>query len=440
MALELASDVEAQAQGFFLSNYAAEQTPGPQTQFEWLPQLLSQSNVDETLNSSVQAVSLACMGYAVKSSMVMRKARIAYIAALERINRALQSTDTATKDSTLVSVILLGMYESTVYTGKNSDALWSKHVNGACTLFKLRGKRQFQSEVGLQIFLQFYSFAMLAALHTDTSVHESMWGLHRSCPTGATYSALGRAFTLKIVKITHDIVNINKDNSSDPVSMVIKAMSIDKEMDEIKEDMPDIWHFETQHLTEPVRYHHGSVYTIFSYTCLVHPWNYIRMFRLQLHNIIRANITKGFEEYATSLFDAETMRLQMQYSDNVQRAQVAAIVASVPQLVGMVPFPESSAPRTATPVSSLHAPGTHLSRSITPGLMHLITPLHSAATYDFVTYDMRQWIIEVLQFIALRIGSSKATVLAEDLLRLQGAAERSQTNNQETSNWIMPLM
>jgi hypothetical protein len=170
MALQPTPNIEARAQGFFLANYAGVADFPQGGQFEWIPQLLSRPNVEGTLRESFRALSLAVFANAAKSPAVMRKARVAYGSALEETNRALMSHETAVKDSTLVAVILLGMYEGTVYTDKSSIARWSKHVSGAYTLFMLRGKSQFETELGRQIFLQSYGVALFFTLELGTSI------------------------------------------------------------------------------------------------------------------------------------------------------------------------------------------------------------------------------------------------------------------------------
>ncbi|CAN9394213.1 unnamed protein product [Alternaria alternata] len=149
MVVQPTPNVDARAQGYFLANYAGT------------------ADFPKEANLTL---SLAVFSNAVKSPAVMQKARIAYVSALEETNRALMSHETAIKDSTVVSVILLGMYEGTRYTDKSSIARWSKHVSGAYTLFMLRGKSQFDTELGRQIFLQSYGVALFFTMELGTNI------------------------------------------------------------------------------------------------------------------------------------------------------------------------------------------------------------------------------------------------------------------------------
>lgn len=53
---------------------------------------------------------------------------------------------------------------------------------------------------------------------------------------------------------------------------------------------------------------------------------------------------------------------------------------------------------------------------------HLVWPLYAAGMSDLSSGDLRRWIINMLYFIALRIGTRQAVVLAETLKETQKAA------------------
>jgi hypothetical protein len=417
MVSEIMPSIEDQAQGFFIANYVAQPAIVPRGQFEWVPQLLAQRDVKNVLSSTVNAVSLAGFANAVKSPAVMRKARAAYVSALNMTNSALRVKETAIKDSTLVSVILLGTYENIMYTDKQSVDAWSHHVSGACALFNLRGRKQFTTQIGRDIFQQFYGISLLSALQMGTRVHEGMHELYEALQPVSNYDINGRAWTTRIVGVMHDAINLNTDTSSDPVHMVNAAMAIDRELDAIKTLMPPIWHYQKHHLDTESEYLYGKVFSIYADPWITQMWNNLRSCRLYLYKIIRTNITKGCVEYNPPLFLLEQIRPQKEDAERTLRATAIAIIASVPQITGMIPFPSQSIGRLSD--CTLHAPGTFLDPAKSPGMMHLIWPLYASCMFDFVTYGMRKWVIEILHFIARKIGSRQAVVLAEELKEFQ---------------------
>ena len=57
---------------------------------------------------------------------------------------------------------------------------------------------------------------------------------------------------------------------------------------------------------------------------------------------------------------------------------------------------------------------------------HLIWPLYAAGSSDLASDGMRQYAIDMLHFIALRIGTQQAVVLAGGLKGMQVQAQRTE--------------
>lgn len=429
MTLEIIPSIEDQAQGFFIANYVAEPSIVPRGQFEWVTELLGQPDTEEILTCSVNAASLAGLANTTKSPMIMQKAQTAYVNALRITNSALRVKETAVKDSTLISVIMLGMYENMVFQGKQSIQAWQKHVAGACALLKLRGKEQFESSIARRIFHQFYGVVLLVALETGTAVHEGMHELYEALHPTSDYDVHGRQFTTRVVHVMHDAINLNQDKLSDPVTMVNTAVNIDCELDQIKALMPSIWHYETVHLKQRSEYQFGDCYHVYVDPWIAQMWNHLRSCRMYLYRIMHENIKKGCEQYDPPLFSIDEIKPRREIAEKVMRTTAAGMIASVPQITGMIPFPKlptSKSKGVSMPSLKdhalrykLHLPGTFLNPSKSTGLVHLIWPLFAAGQSDLSSFEMRQWCIGILQFIALRIGTRQAVVLAEELKGIQ---------------------
>lgn len=434
---ELVPSIEQEAQGFFIANYVAQPGLIPRGQFEWVTELLCQDDVDEAFRESVSAVSLAGFANARKSPAIMRKAQAAYVSALQSTNCSLQDPAMAVKDSVLVSVIMLGMYENMIFQDKRSIDTWAQHVHGACTLINLRGPEQFRSSIGRRIFHQFYGVALLVALETGTTVHAGLKGLYEQLRPKSDYEIHGRQWTTRIVEVMHDAINLNQDRLADPIAMLGRALQIDRELDEVKALMPSIWHYETVHLDTPSQHHYGEFYSVYIDPWIAQMWNNLRSCRMYLYKAVRENIKKGCEEYDPPLFSEAQVLPQKLGAEQVMRTTVAGIIASVPQITGMIPFPGASeyhafasktpgAPEVSTRTSryALKPPGTYLDPAKSPGMVHLIWPLYAAGQSDMATFEMREWCVETLRFIARSIGTRQAVVLADELRETQRVGRR----------------
>lgn len=57
------------------------------------------------------------------------------------------------RDSTLLSVLLLALFESLVFRGRQSPTSWTAHIEGAAQLLQMRGREQFERPIGRHLFL-----------------------------------------------------------------------------------------------------------------------------------------------------------------------------------------------------------------------------------------------------------------------------------------------
>lgn len=435
MTMEIVPSIEDQAMGFFISNHVSQPTLVPRGQYEWVLEALSQPGCEEVLQNSVNAASLAGLANSTKNPHIMAKAQKAYGSALRMTNNALRIKDTAIKDSTLISVIMLGLYENFVYHDKRSIQAWAKHVKGASALLNLRGKEQFESNTARRIFHHLYGIIMLVGLESGQGVPDGLGELYDYCNPTSDYTVHGRQWTTRLTHFMHNSINLSQDKESDPITLVTKAIKLDRELDSIKALIPKVWQYETVHLEQPSEYAYGTFYHIYMDSWIAQMWNNLRSCRMYLYRVIREQLWKG-RACVPPLFSEEEAAPQIAAAEKVLRTTIAAVCASAPQLTGMIVFPSWPTPKASGSFAGLHPevsspddcryqihpPGTFLEPARPTGMHHLIWPLYAAGSSDFSNNEMQKWIIDLLYFIALRIGTRQAVVLADSLKEMQKAA------------------
>lgn len=434
MTREITPSIEDQAFAFFISNHVSVPTRVPRGQYEWVLEALSEPGCEEVLRSSVNAASLAGFATSTKNSVVMAKAHSAYGSALRMANKALRVEDTAVKDSTLIAVIMLGLYENFMYHDMRSIQAWAKHVQGASALLNLRGKRQFESDRARRMFHHIYGIILLVSLESGQVIPAGIQDLYDYCNQSSDYAVHGRQWTTRLTNFMHNTINLNRDTKSDPVTLVTTAVNLDRELDRIKALMPAIWKYETVQLQQPSAYAYGTFYHIYMDSWIAQMWNNLRSCRMYLYRVIREQLRKG-RASQPPLFTRAEVTPQIEAAEQVIRTTTAAICASAPQLTGMIDFPRWAAPKADASFAgpqptvpspddasfTIHPPGTFLHPSRPTGMHHLVWPLYAAGMSDLSSGDLKRWIINMLYFIALRIGTRQAVVLAESLKETQKA-------------------
>ena len=430
MAKEIVPSIEDQAQSFFVANYVSQPAIVPRGEYDWVTDMMKRPETEESLRLCFNAASLAALANTSKSPEVLQKAQKAYVEALQITNAALRVKESAVRDSTLISVILLGLYENMVFRGDQPMRAWIKHVAGACTLLKLRGKEQFTTIIARHLFHQFYGTILLVALESGLPVHKGMPELYQACsPSSTDYTVHGRQWTVTFVTMIQRTINLDQDNQSDPITMINTAVKIDEDLNRGKPHMPSIWHFDVVKLEKPSEHHRGNFYYVYTDPWIAQMWNNLKCVQIYLYKNMRKNVVRSYKEHDPPLLPMDEVESLIKTTDQLIRAAIDDIIASVPQVTGMIPFPKIPTPKgtaTSTPPMTrqlstyeIHPPGTFLDPSRCPRMIHLIWPMYTIGLLEQCSEEIRQWCVEILQFVALRIGIRQAVFFAEELKKHQ---------------------
>ncbi|KAF2663482.1 hypothetical protein BT63DRAFT_484216 [Microthyrium microscopicum] len=144
----LSTSPEDVALAYFMLSFA------PTSPFHYLPGLWSGVELDRDVNLAVNGYTLASLAIGSSQPELMVLARSYYSKALARTHEALGSPQRALLDSTLLTILLLTAFEAVVFNGRASPKSWAVHVQGTTGLLTMRGKRQFQSDLGQRLFHQ----------------------------------------------------------------------------------------------------------------------------------------------------------------------------------------------------------------------------------------------------------------------------------------------
>jgi hypothetical protein len=117
---------------------------------DYLPSLYPTCRLgdDDALSSAITTASFATFARRTGRRAYMNRAAQIYGLALIRVNAALRDLATAVLDQTLASILLLAVFEATIFPGARSPEEWTAHLLGATRLLQLRGLDQFQNETG----------------------------------------------------------------------------------------------------------------------------------------------------------------------------------------------------------------------------------------------------------------------------------------------------
>lgn len=441
--LDLEPSLDDQGIGFFLSHYVQKPTIIDRGQLDFLPELLAGPDSSELLKICAIATGLAGLAIATKSQSVMVRAREQYGTALRLTSKALQHATTSTADSTLVAVLMLAGYEHIQFEGHSINS-WGKHFRAAAALVSLRGKEQLQRDLGRRIFQQVHATLLMVSSDSTTSL------LHRDTQRWERYMreecrAFGEWWVYELVHRMRRAIHFlnHHGKNCDPVKLIQRALECDRDLDQLQKWVPDAFAYHTIHLPESMNQPFGDRYHVYPDPWIAQNWNHMRSIRIELQRTIVSQVEKA-KGGMTGQVKPENLSSYLAASKQVMLACSEAIFASTPQVIGQVPFPDTAhsaeiltktlrgSPYPEAPITNLKPPGTFF-RSPT-SMYHHVWPLYLAGVSQEGSNKRTKWAIEILHFLARKLGTRQAIAVAEDL---EGSVERGSAS--VSSQWAAEL-
>ncbi|KAF2839257.1 hypothetical protein M501DRAFT_1016338 [Patellaria atrata CBS 101060] len=147
------SSIESQAIDRFFNEYA--EIPGhsqPEYGYLWfLPALCCRVDVLPCLREALPAVALASLAKQTRQPRMLLRAHLHYGKALPLVNTTLSNPEDVKNDSTLVTVLLLGLYQL-ITAEKDWNKMWDSHHSGRELMIKLRGPDLLRTNEGRGLF------------------------------------------------------------------------------------------------------------------------------------------------------------------------------------------------------------------------------------------------------------------------------------------------
>lgn len=408
----LAPTIEERAISYFLKNYVM--TPdGPAIGHMAILYKL-RGTLPECLVSGMKALGIAGYSHSVYAPSLMKHAQYQYVQALRATNEALKSPAQATKDSTLIAVLILSMYEAVTGTNQKSLKAWSNHILGASALLKLRGREQIRSIEGRQLFLQTVGTLVVTSVQQNLPLPDYIMDWTREARELSQFSNLGLVCQEAMMEFTVYNASIGDGTLSNPDAIIARGLELDGILKDAFEIPPEDWEYETI-LTdaEPDLIYNGR-YQVYDNIWICQIWNGMRSFRCLLNEQIQKTIQEGHFAQPPRLTDpAHTAQLQQ--SIDIMCNMQADIFATVPQHLGYVSrdhrYP--SPPSPTGPWKPARQPEGSTSRMSGP--YFILWPLWYCGMMAVATDATRRYATRNLKLIADELGIQQAGVLADIL-------------------------
>lgn len=388
---------------YFLQEFVAGGRCPSRGYLNYIPTVYSADAEHLTLVTSMAAVGLVAL--ATRQPELTIRAHAKYSEAIRLVNNALASSVESVKDSTLMSVISLGVFEHV----SNFES-WVRHVKGAAALVVARGKSQFARRPAILMFNQVRADMAAACVQCIQPFPDDLRELQEEA---TKYTNRSDAFWLLGVLATRCatlFAAVTKKNT-DRTSLI--PMSWSDFLEEAIALQSDFQHaLSTLAMQEPyittgqsggnaTSVSFNGQYDLYKSSWAIRLWNNSRMVEIIVSEIICWLINKILTEEPG--YPAESrlkLESKLQYSLNIMSRRAEEILASIPQGLGLV-----------------SASGSHMPQQpIVSGCYMLIWSLYTVGKCPTISGQDRQWVIKQLKGISESGNIAMALQLAEDLV------------------------
>ncbi|KAE9377490.1 hypothetical protein N431DRAFT_398426 [Stipitochalara longipes BDJ] len=235
----------------FFADYVFESKLFTGSSLSFLPELYGCANMHTPLKEALNAVAWLSMSNQLGIKSLKSEACRSYFHAIELMAKLLQGPGEARQDATLATNYLFGLFETKylLISGfKLSGVAFSRygHHSGRVTLLELRGREQFTTQLGINIFRTCYAHIVIKCIteHVNPTEEVNLWleAIPRDDP-GLSVSKCN----LRTARLCHDAQVLFDNNSEDEwwilkmLGVVKEAVLIDLQYQQWADSLPTPW-------------------------------------------------------------------------------------------------------------------------------------------------------------------------------------------------------
>ena len=392
-------------------------------------------DLNDNLLSGIKAVGLAGVSNFTKAPGLLVAANKQYVTAVRHLKTALQSPVEVKKDTTLMAVMMLGIFETLVGNSENSLVAWASHLKGAAALMKIRGPEQMKSVAGRRLYGQISAMLASSCLQGESELPEHILELRLELGKYVDTKDMAWANHGVLLRFTNLYAAVQHGKLTDLQEILSQCLGLDNKLVEISSNATEDWTFSTMYTDDDPELVYNGRFHIYQHALSAQIWNGMRALRIMLNEMIRNVLLKGFSS-RPPLFVFKVHTEQLQSSTDVLYELSSDIISSVPQYLGYTckenlvspgSLFASSEPILPRNPGQMRSAFLETRQDLPADMKTSSVPLLRTAGYqlpwslflvgvaDIVTEPVLRWVIKILKEITRVLGIQQATVLAERL-------------------------
>ncbi|CAG8958281.1 hypothetical protein HYFRA_00000636 [Hymenoscyphus fraxineus] len=413
LSYSLAPNLEDRATSFFAFHYIMDPKGPSKPLMDRATDLFQNQHLDESLLASMRAVGLAAYSHTAHAPSLMNNAKYQYLRAIQFTNAAIRNPEDVKKDSTLMAIQILAIFETVTGCRQRSLKDWIEHVYGAAAVIRLRGPEQVQTLGGRRLLLHAVSNILINCVYRGIRLPEHLREYLFETFKQSAESRLEYLLMDVMVRFADLRAGVQDGSVTGLANILSSVLEMDSVLLKLCTNPPPGWEYETILTDAQTDVIFDGRYHIYSDHLVALMWNWLRTLRIMLNGMIREILLNGFSA-TPPLFTQVKYTAQFQTATETIFALQGDILASVPQHVGRGNPPRSMATQAQSD-NNEEVPSITMSEASS-----LIWPLWFAGNMANATDQIREFTLRILHSIGDIQGVRQAHVLA-NLLQTKSA-------------------
>lgn len=393
---------------YFLRNFVSGQSSSRGC-LNYIPSVYREDGEHPTLVASMAAVGLVALANSTQQPDLANLARAKYTEAIRNVNAALTSPVESIKDSTLMSVISLGVFEHV-----SEHKSWVRHVQGAAALVVARGKGQFTSTATILMFNQVRADLVLACVHNEKPFPKDMVELQEEAAKHIDASGAFWLLGTLGTRCADLLMGVRVNTGQIPWPEYLEEATMMER--EFQHTAMLLATQEPYTITQnacgaPKLIYNGRV-DLYKDAWAIRVWNNLRNLQMIVYEIMLYLLKKILVTDLT-LTSAARQSLKLKLQMTMQSLSMLGddILATIPQALEFL----SSASNTPSVDLSFHG-------SVSGGYI-LTWCLYMVGKCPATKAETRKWVIQRLQDFGRNMGISVALRLVDDIVKIAQFAD-----------------
>ncbi|KAH6962870.1 hypothetical protein DER45DRAFT_590758 [Fusarium avenaceum] len=403
----LAVTPEEQALNFYFHHYVVHESGRTPTHPDCQGIIYKRATEPGYFANLIHAVGLSGLAYTRNAPKLTHAATQAFSRALRGICATLLDPSEASSDQMLVAVMLLALYETASFNSPANLSSWSRHVDGALALIRLRGAGQLRNRIGRSIFLHLRTEILIDCLQRGLRVPIILTNSMAEARNNETAQEAPASRLADIIIDACDVTCLAREDVTDEINLsifVTRLLSIDTDLNCWAQTLPSEYEYMTQTCPQGLREAelYMGRYDMYSSAEIANTWNLYRCTRIILRQTLIEAVLKFFPTPSSPSilpFLPVAYRDLLHISDKIIQETSSDICYSAAYILhNLEGADKPSDLRVAYAV-------------------HLLWPLSVAGRAHTATDTLRGWVISTMETIRDATGIQKAKRIALNLQR-----------------------